>query len=97
MADVLAPGGTLRLRDLVFSFDLPEADARIAHWLDTAAAEPPEDGWTRAELETHLRDEYSTFSWLLEPLIRQAGFEIEVVDYGTVGVHADYICVKRSP
>jgi ubiquinone/menaquinone biosynthesis C-methylase UbiE len=97
MADVLAPGGTLRLRDLVFSFDLPEADARIAHWLDTAAAERPEDGWTRAELETHLRDEYSTFSWLLEPLIRQAGFEIEVVDYGTVGVHADYICVKRSP
>jgi SAM-dependent methyltransferase len=94
MAAVLAPGGTLRLRDLVFSFGLPEAEARIANWLDTAAAERPEDGWTRAELETHLREEYSTFSWLLEPLIRQAGFEIESVDYGTVGVHADYVCVK---
>jgi ubiquinone/menaquinone biosynthesis C-methylase UbiE len=96
IAAVLAPGGTLRLRDLVFSFDLPEAEARIAHWLDTAAADRPESGWTRAELETHVRDEYSTFSWLLEPLICQAGFEIESVDYGTVGVHADYTCVKRS-
>jgi ubiquinone/menaquinone biosynthesis C-methylase UbiE len=95
MAAVLAPGGTMRLRDLVFSFGLAEAEARIAHWLDTAA-ERREDGWTRSELETHLRDEYSTFSWLLEPLIRQAGFEIDAVDYGTVGVHADYICVKRS-
>ena len=42
MAGVLAPGGTLRLRDLVFSFDLPEAEeARIANWLDTAAEEVP--------------------------------------------------------
>jgi ubiquinone/menaquinone biosynthesis C-methylase UbiE len=96
VAEVLAPGGTLRLRDLVFSFDLPEAQARIAHWLDMAAAKRPEDGWTRAELEAHLRDEYSTFSWLLEPLIRRAGFEIEAADYGTVGVYADYICAKRS-
>jgi ubiquinone/menaquinone biosynthesis C-methylase UbiE len=94
MADVLAPGGTLRLRDLVFSFDLPEAEARIAKWLDTAAVDSPEDGWTRAELETHLRDEYSTFSWLLEPLIRQAGFEIDASDYGTAAVHAAYTCIK---
>jgi hypothetical protein len=96
MADVLVPGGTLRLRDLVFSFDLSEAEARIARWLDTAASERSDAGWTRAELETHLRDEYSTFSWLLEPLIRQAGFEIEAAEYGAVGVHADYICVARS-
>ena len=94
MAGVLAPGGILRLRDLVFSFDLPEAEARIANWLDTAAVKSPEDGWTRAELETHLRDEYSTFSWLLEPLIRQAGFEIDASEYGTAGVHAAYTCIK---
>jgi hypothetical protein len=96
MAEVLTPGGTLRLRDLVFSFDLSEAEARISHWLDTAAAEQADEGWTREELETHLRDEYSTFSWLLEPLIRQAGFEIEAADYGSTGIHADYLCVKRS-
>ena len=94
MADALAPGGTLLLRDLVFSFELSEADARIGDWLD-AAAERADAGWTREELETHLRDEYSTFSWLLEPLIRRAGFEIEAAEYGAGGTHAGYMCVKR--
>ena len=95
MADLLSPAGVLRLRDLVFSLDLPEAEASLASWLDTAA-QRPEDGWTRDELETHLRDEYSTFSWLLEPMIEQAGFEIERADYGRAGIYADYVLVKPS-
>jgi SAM-dependent methyltransferase len=94
IADVLAPGGILRLRDLVFSFDLREAEAGIARWLDTVASETSDVGWTRAELETHLRDEFSTFTWLLEPLLARAGFEIVVAEYGPSGVHAAYTCVK---
>ena len=93
MADVLRPGGILNLRDLVFAFDPQEAERYIGEWLDTAAARP-EDGWTRAELETHLRDEYSTFSWLLEPMIKRAGLEIVRADFGSVRVYADYACVK---
>lgn len=96
MAELLAPGAILRLRDLVFSFDLPEAEAGIANWIDGAAAERPDDGWTRDELVTHVRDEYSTFSWLLEPLIERAGFEIVAADYGAVGAYADYVCAKRG-
>jgi SAM-dependent methyltransferase len=96
MAELLAPGGILRLRDLVFSFDLPEAKAGIAGWIDTVAAERPEDGWTRDELVTHLREEYSTFTWLLEPLIERAGFEIVAADYGATGAYADYACAKRN-
>jgi SAM-dependent methyltransferase len=53
MASLLSPGGILRVRDLVFSFDLTEAEGRIANWLDTAAVQWPEEGWTREELETH--------------------------------------------
>ena len=41
-----------------------------------------EDGWTRAELETHLRDEHGTFERLLEPMLDRAGFRIERADYG---------------
>ena len=94
MADLLRPGGILRLRDLVFAFGADEAGDSIDRWLD-AAAERAEDGWTRAELEVHLRDEYSTFTWLLEPMIEQAGFEIERADYGALRVYADYTCVRR--
>jgi SAM-dependent methyltransferase len=95
IAAVLRPGGVLLLRDIVFSFDPGEADAYIERWLDGAAA-TPDEGWTRAELETHLSEEFSTFSWLLEPMLKRAGFEIDSLDYGTRGVFAEYVCVKRG-
>jgi hypothetical protein len=68
----------------------------IAHWLQSSAADRPEDDWTRDELETHLRDDYSTFTWLLEPMIARAGFKIETADYRGVGVYANYVCTKPS-
>jgi SAM-dependent methyltransferase len=95
IAAVLRPGGVLRLRDIVFSFDPGEADAYIGPWLDEAAA-TPDKGWTRAELETHLREEFSTFSWLLEPMLKRAGFAIDSMDYGTRRIFAEYLCVKRG-
>jgi len=96
IAALLSPGGTLQLRDLAFSFDLPNAEAGIERWLRSSAADRSEEGWTRAELEAHLRDEYSTFTWLLEPLIERAGLTIEAADYGSVGAYANYVCVKPS-
>ncbi|MEA2580012.1 MAG: hypothetical protein QOE83_904 [Actinomycetota bacterium] len=95
MADLLRPGGILNLRDLVFAFELDESERYIGEWLDTGA-ELPEDGWTRTELETHLRDEFSTFTWLLEPMIERAGFEIVRAEYGSLKVYADYTCIKLS-
>ena len=32
--------------------------------------------WNRADVEEHVRDEHSTFTWLLEPMMRRSGFEI---------------------
>jgi len=95
MAELLRPRGILRLLDLVFAFDSGEAEGFISRWLETGT-ERSEDGWTREELEVHLRDEYSTFTWLLEPMIEQAGFEIRRADYGEVRVYADYTCIKRG-
>jgi SAM-dependent methyltransferase len=95
IAAVLKPGGILRLRDLVFSFDLQDAGRRIDEWLDAAAVERPDEGWTREELQTHLREEYSTYSWLLEPLLEHAGFEIAAAEYEPLGAHAAYVCVRR--
>ncbi len=88
-------GGTLCLRDLIFSFDLSETDSVIEHWL-SHASKTSEIGWTRAELETHLREEYSTFSWLLEPIIERAGFEIQSVDQAPSKLYSAYTCIKIS-
>jgi SAM-dependent methyltransferase len=95
IAALLALGGTFQLRDLVFSFDLRDAETGIASWLESAA-DSRDAGWTREELVTHLRDEYSTYTWLLEPMIARAGFEIAIADYGNVEAYASYICVKPA-
>jgi ubiquinone/menaquinone biosynthesis C-methylase UbiE len=95
IAAVLKPSGVLLLRDIVFSFEPDEADAYVGGWLDAAPA-TPEEGWTRSELEAHLREEFSTFSWLLEPMLERAGFEIASADYGTRRIFAGYVCVKRG-
>jgi SAM-dependent methyltransferase len=96
MAGLLANGGTLRLRDLVFSFAAADAEAGIRRWIDATAAEDAALGWTRAELEDHVRDEHSTFTWLLEPMLAQAGLEIVESAYAPVGAYADYTCVVTS-
>ena len=93
VAAMLRPGGVLRLRDLVFSFDPGEAAATIEPWLAGAPARP-EDGYTRPELATHIREEYSTFSWLLEPMLERAGFAIRDAWYSPGRVFAAYTCVK---
>jgi ubiquinone/menaquinone biosynthesis C-methylase UbiE len=94
VAALLKPGGVLYLRELVFSCEPREAARVIDAWLASAPAQT-DIGWTRAELETHLREEYSTFSWLLEPMIERAGFAIQQAQHSPSHVYAAYTCIKR--
>jgi SAM-dependent methyltransferase len=94
IAAMLKPGGVLRLRDLLFSFSPGETERAIETWLAGAAAAPAA-GWTRAELETHLREEHSTYTWLLEPMLERTGFAIQEVEYSPSGIYAAYVC-KRT-
>jgi ubiquinone/menaquinone biosynthesis C-methylase UbiE len=87
---VLRPGGVLRLWDVVYSFDLDEAEGRLEAWCAGAGIDA-EQGWSRAELEEHVRDEHSTFSWLLEPMIERSGFRIEQASYSDDGIFAKYV------
>jgi ubiquinone/menaquinone biosynthesis C-methylase UbiE len=94
MTEFLRPGGILRLHDIVYSVGPAEMPAAVEAWLANAAGRP-EEGWTRAELETHLREEHSTFSWLLEPMLERVGFEIRDLSY-RMSVYAKYVCVHRA-
>jgi len=94
VAALLKPGGVLYLRDLVFSCEPREAARVIDAWLASAPAET-DVSWTRAELETHLREEHSTFSWLLEPMIERAGFAIQQAQHSHSRAYAAYTCIKR--
>jgi ubiquinone/menaquinone biosynthesis C-methylase UbiE len=94
-AAMLSPGGHLRLRDLVFSFDARDAVERVEAWLAAAPTDPAR-GWTRSELETHLRAEHSTFTWLLEPMLERAGLTIVAREHGESGFFAAYTCRREA-
>lgn len=87
---ILRPGGVLRLWDVVYSFEPDEAEARIESWCATGTA-TTDDSWSRGELEEHVRDEHSTFTWLLEPMIERSGFAIEDAEYSDDGISAQYV------
>jgi SAM-dependent methyltransferase len=94
IADMLRPGGILRLRDLVYDFGPGEADAVFDGWL-AGAAEDPAAGYTAADYAEHIRTEHSTFRWLLEPMLAAAGLDIAEVSYDR-RLYAAYTCVKAG-
>jgi len=95
MAELIRLGGVLFLRDLVFAFEPYETEQVLGAWLD-GASEDPEVGWTRDEYETHLREEHSTFTWLLEPMLVRAGFTIDDLAYDPRRVYAKYVCTRHA-
>ncbi len=95
IAAMLRPGGALRLWDVVYGFAPAEAERRIEAWITETMSADVERGWTRAELAEHVRDEHSTFTWLLEPMLEGAGFEIVDADYSASGMFARYLCRTR--
>ncbi len=92
-ARFMRPGGVLRLHDLVYDVDPADAQTVLERWLGSAATDPA-IGYTAADFATHLRTEFSTYRWLLEPLLAATGFDIIDVQYRR-RVYASYTCLRR--
>jgi ubiquinone/menaquinone biosynthesis C-methylase UbiE len=87
---MLRSGGVLRLWDVAYDFEPAEAEQRIEAWCATGG-ESAEAEWSRAELEEHVREEHSTFTWLLEPMFERTGFEIVAAEHSAEGIFAKYL------
>lgn len=91
----LRAGGVLRLWDVVYNFDPVDAETRFEAWCatgrDLPALEPVEDGWGRWELEEHIRDEHSTYTWILEAMFERTGFAVEEAEYSDDAMFAKYV------
>lgn len=94
MAAMLKDGGVLYLRDAVFSFAPTEYQTRIDAWIKRVA-KPPSEGWSASDFETHVREEHSTFGWIIEGMLKRAGFEIVEADY-FAPEYAQYVCTKNG-
>lgn len=95
VAAILRPGGVFHLRDLTYSFHPLQTDRVIEAWLG-GASKRPDVGWTRTELEAHVRDEHSTFTWLLEPMLERVGLKIQERELSDSQIYATYVCRKAS-
>jgi SAM-dependent methyltransferase len=92
IAGMLRPGGVLRLRDLIYDFRPDQAERVFRGWLDHAAQNPA-DGYTAEDYAVHIRTEFSTFRWLLEPMLAEAGFEIVTAEFER-RLYGAYTCIK---
>ena len=89
---MMRPGGIFYLRDVIFSFEPTEIDKYIEAWIDAVSNST---SWTRDDFETHVREEYSTYSWLIEEMLTKAGFEIQKAKYHDLKTYAEYICTRK--
>jgi putative AdoMet-dependent methyltransferase len=91
MNSMLKIGGQLYLSDVVFA----ETDVavNIPRWIDHLG----EMGGAqlRDEIAAHIREEYSTFDWIMRGLLTRAGFKIHSEDIQE-GVIGKYLCVKET-
>lgn len=73
--DLLKPGGRLFLNDVVFSFDPRKYREVIDDWI----ADMQDMAGRRMAEETvvHVRDEFSTWEWVMTGMLERAGFQID--------------------
>jgi ubiquinone/menaquinone biosynthesis C-methylase UbiE len=94
LAAILRPGGLLWLRDLVYACEPAEFGDVVTGWFKAAVVDPAA-GYTAQDLATHVGTEFSTFTWLLEPMLQRAGLSIVDVEIDPRRTFARYACVKR--
>jgi putative AdoMet-dependent methyltransferase len=92
VAEMLKSNGTFYLRDVVFSFPPVDYEASINDWI-RQVAKPEGEGWTAKDFEAHIREEHSTYGWMIEGMLTRAGFEILEANYST-STYAEYLCLK---
>lgn len=87
---MLVPQGIIYIKDIIFDFNPDETKEKFDAWM-SGAIDDASLGWTANELAEHVREEYSTFSWIFELMLQRTGFEIIDRDYRR-NVYGTYTC-----
>jgi len=91
--EMLKSGGKLYLFDVVFPANMTDHKSRFDDWVQSTAENIGSD--FVAEVETHIRDEYSTYDWIMQGLLERAGFQIEK-NQPTDRFGTSYICMPKA-
>jgi 2-polyprenyl-3-methyl-5-hydroxy-6-metoxy-1,4-benzoquinol methylase len=86
----LKPGASFYLRDIVF-VSMPDGSERsVEQWADFNAKN---HDFARDNVVIHMRDEYSTFGWVMERMLTEVGFTLLSADYHAP-LHGTYLLQK---
>ena len=89
----LKPGANFYLRDIVF-VSMPDGSERgVEQWADFNIKN---HDFSRESVVAHMRDEYSTFGWVMERMLTETGFILESADYHAP-LHGTYLVRKPKP
>jgi len=90
-AKMLKRGGKLFLFDIVFPASAPDLVRQLQAWVrrigDKAGAR------LAKEAEVHIRSEHSTYDWVMDGLLRRAGFRI-IRKHAGEGFQTTYVCAQ---
>lgn len=88
--NALKPGANFYLRDMVF-VSMPDGiDRDVEGWADFSIKN---HDFERESVITHMRDEYSTFGWVMERMLTETGFTLVSADYHAP-LHGTYLLRK---
>ncbi len=89
--DILKPGGKLFLSDVVFDFLPRDYQTTVDQWL--SEMEKMGGSENAAESAIHIKEEYSTFDWIMTGLLERAGFTVESNEVVMPLIRA-YVCSR---
>jgi 2-polyprenyl-3-methyl-5-hydroxy-6-metoxy-1,4-benzoquinol methylase len=91
--NALKPGANFYLRDIVF-VSMPDGVERdVEGWADFSIKN---HDFEIESVMTHMRDEYSTFGWVMERMLTEIGFTLVSADYHAP-LHGTYVLRKPNP
>ena len=93
VAKALRRAGLFHLKDVIFSFEPDKQEEAVEAWL-AAVSHEDGTGWSRRDFEAHIREEHSTYAWIIEGMLRRAGFVIEKADY-SLSAYATFLSRRR--
>ncbi|QOZ32642.1 class I SAM-dependent methyltransferase [Bradyrhizobium sp. CCBAU 53421] len=91
--NALKPGANFYLRDMVFVSMPDGVDRDVEGWADFSIKN---HDFERESVMTHMRDEYSTFGWVMERMLTETGFTMVAADYHAP-LHGTYLLRKPKP
>ncbi len=78
--------------DIVFPSWEENSGAKIEYWIQAFGVMAT--ARMAQEALTHVRDEFSTYDWIMEGVIKRSGFRIDAAEYAD-GFQTTYICTRE--